>query len=74
MTTDQLVLQALDEVRPALQVDGGDVELVEVLGSTVRVRLLGACRDCPARELTLKHILLRALEDRAPSVRAVEAV
>jgi len=65
------VQQALDEVRPALQVDGGDVELLEVVGSTARVRLTGDCRDCPARQQTLKNIVLRAVQEHAPTIQDV---
>ncbi len=71
MDVRDAILQALDEVRPALQADGGDVELLEVHGDLVRVRLTGACRDCPAQDSTLLYVVQRALQERAPYVRRV---
>ncbi|MBI5495185.1 MAG: NifU family protein [Deltaproteobacteria bacterium] len=74
METWEEVLAALDQTRPALLADGGDVELVEVNDGVIRVRLHGACRECPAREHTLLHIVMRAVKERVPSARAVLAV
>jgi Fe-S cluster biogenesis protein NfuA len=69
------VIQALDEVRPHLQVDGGDVELVEVQDDgVVKVRLTGACAGCPMSQMTLKWGVENYLKKKVPKVKAVEAV
>ncbi|MBE9566677.1 MAG: NifU family protein [Proteobacteria bacterium] len=66
---------ALAEVRPALQRDGGDVELVEVTEDSVAmVRLTGACRGCPMAQMTLQMGIERVLKQRIPELKAVEAV
>ena len=69
------VEQALSKVRPALQADGGDVELVEVgVDGVVKVRLSGACGGCPMSQLTLKMGIERILKKEVPEVKSVEAV
>ena len=69
------VEQALSKVRPALQADGGDVELVEVGADGVgKVRLSGACGGCPMSQLTLKMGIERILKKEVPEVKSVEAV
>jgi Fe-S cluster biogenesis protein NfuA len=69
------VEQALAKIRPALQADGGDVELVEVGDDgVVKVRLKGACGGCPMSQLTLKMGIERILKKDIPEVKAVEAV
>jgi Fe-S cluster biogenesis protein NfuA len=69
------VEQALKKVRPALQADGGDVELVDVgEDGVVKVRLKGACGGCPMSQLTLKMGIERILKKEIPEVRSVEAV
>ena len=65
------VAQVLDRIRPAVQSDGGDVELVEVL---VRIRLHGACVGCPSSLMTLRVGIERNLMDYVPEVTGVEAV
>ena len=66
---------ALAEVRPALQQDGGDVELVEVTEDGVaRVRLSGACQGCPMAHFTLQLGIERVLKNAVPELKAVEAV
>jgi len=66
---------ALAEVRPALQQDGGDVELVEVTEDGVaRVRLSGACQGCPMAQFTLQLGIERVLKNAVPELKAVEAV
>jgi len=66
---------ALDQIRPALQADGGNVELVEVTGDgVVKVKLTGACGHCPMSAQTLKFGIERALKQKVPSVTAVVAV
>ena len=66
---------ALGKIRPSLQADGGDVELVEVTdGGIVRVRLTGACKGCPMSQMTLKGGVEHILKQEVPGVKAVEAV
>ena len=57
-----------------LQADGGDVELVEVTGSIVKVRLQGACAGCPMSQMTLKNGIERILKEKIPEIESVEAV
>ncbi|MBN1128490.1 MAG: NifU family protein [Chitinispirillaceae bacterium] len=69
------VQSVIDEIRPNLQADGGDIELVEVTGDgIVRVRLQGACRGCPGAAMTLKMGVERLLKNRIPEVKGVENV
>ncbi|HEB50997.1 MAG TPA: NifU family protein [Desulfobulbus sp.] len=71
----EAVERALARVRPTLQRDGGDVELVEVTDDgLVRVRLTGACHGCPMSRATLKEGIEKFIRSEIPSVRAVEAV
>ncbi len=78
--TDNALLRrvedVLDQVRPAIRADGGDVELVsfdEATG-TVRVRLVGACYACPLSQATLRAGIEQRLRIAVPDVRSVEAV
>jgi len=64
---------ALDEVRPALQADGGDVELVGIDGDVVRVHLLGACRGCPMANSTLADFVTERIKLYAPEIEKVIA-
>jgi Fe-S cluster biogenesis protein NfuA len=64
----------LDEIRPALQNDGGDVELVDVVDGVVQVRLVGACAGCPMATMTLKNGIERYLKEKLPAVKSVEQV
>ncbi len=67
------VQQVLDKIRPQLQADGGDVELVEVgEDGVVLVRLQGACAGCPMSQMTLKNGIERLLKQEIPDVKAVE--
>ena len=65
---------ALAQVRPALQADGGDVELVDVNEGVVTVRLTGACGGCPMATMTLRHGIERILKAQVPQVKEVTAV
>jgi Fe-S cluster biogenesis protein NfuA len=71
---DEKVKAALDQIRPALQADGGDVELVSVKDGTVSVKLTGACGGCPMATMTLKKGIERILKERVPEVKEVVAV
>ncbi|MEW6488825.1 MAG: NifU family protein [Thermodesulfobacteriota bacterium] len=69
------VQTALDKIRPNLQADGGDAELVDVTADgVVKVRLKGACRGCPMSQMTLKRGIEAALKSAVPGVRSVEGV
>jgi Fe-S cluster biogenesis protein NfuA len=65
---------ALAQVRPALQADGGDVELVDVKEGVVMLRLTGACGGCPMATMTLRQGIERALKEEVPEVKEVIAV
>lgn len=68
------VQKVLDEIRPMLQADGGDVELVDVVDGVVSVRLQGACAGCPGAQMTLSMGIERKLKQEIPEVERVEAV
>ena len=67
----QRVQDVVDKIRPLLQADGGDIELVDVQEQTgvVKVRLQGACRGCPSAAMTLKMGVERHLKEHVPEVR-----
>ncbi|MDM8538069.1 NifU family protein [Desulfobacterales bacterium HSG17] len=65
---------ALDKIRPMLQKDGGNVELVEITDNNiVKVRLQGACAGCPMSQMTLKNGIERVLKQEIPEIKAVES-
>ncbi len=67
--------KALNEIRPMLMADGGNVELVDVSDDgDVKVRLTGACSGCPSSQVTLKMGIEEALKEKVPGVRSVESV
>ncbi len=67
--------QSLEELRPHLHADGGDMELVEITdGGIARVRLLGACSDCSMSVMTIKAGLEEAVRKVAPEIISVEAI
>ncbi len=69
------VRKALEDVRPMLQADGGDVELVEVTeDGVVRVRLQGACQGCPMSQMTVKNGIEQLLKEKVPGVAEVVAI
>jgi Fe-S cluster biogenesis protein NfuA len=75
MDIKERVQEVLDKLRPYIQRDGGDVELVDVTEEgVVQVRLLGACGSCPSSTITLKAGIERALFEEVPEVREVEQV
>ena len=70
-----MVKEILEEVRPTLLRDGGDLDLVEVTeDKIVKVRFRGACVSCPMAAVTLKMIIEKALKNKLPKVKAVESV
>lgn len=66
--------EALKKIRPALEADGGGIELVDVVDGVVKVRLQGACRGCMGAQMTLKMGVERVLKEAVPEVVSVEAV
>lgn len=69
------VERVLDEIRPGLQSDGGDVELVDITeDGIVKVKLTGACAGCPMSTLTLKMAIEKKLKEQIPEVTGVEQV
>ncbi len=68
------VEKVLAKLRPALQFDGGDVELVAVNGEEVQVRLKGACHGCPGATMTLQYGVERAIKNEVPEIKKVVAV
>jgi len=69
------VQEVLDTIRPQLQADGGDVELVDVTADNqVQLRLQGQCRGCPMSQMTLALVIERTLKEQIPQIEGVEAV
>jgi Fe-S cluster biogenesis protein NfuA len=68
------VESALERIRPVLQADGGDVELVDVNNGVVRLKLKGACAGCPMSTMTLKNGIERILKEQLPEVKEVVSV
>ena len=68
------VQAVIDKIRPMLQRDGGDVELVGIDDSVVKVRLQGACKGCPMSQMTLKNGIEKFIKKEVPEVDRVEAV
>jgi Fe-S cluster biogenesis protein NfuA len=68
------VEKALQKIRPSLQADGGDIELIDIQDGVVKVKLTGACGGCPMSQMTLKMGVERVLKEAIPEVKGVEAV
>lgn len=69
------VQKAIDTIRPSLQADGGDVELVDVSeDGIVKVRLTGACHGCPMSQMTLKMGIEKMIKNQIPDIKEVVAV
>ena len=64
----------INEIRPLLQGDGGDIELVGIEGGVVKVRLRGACAGCPGAQMTLKIAVERRIKAKVPEIERVESV
>lgn len=74
-TLEERVAAVIDLIRPAVQADGGDVELVGVTPDrVVQVRFHGACVGCPSSTMTLQSGIERSLRDRIPEIARVEAI
>ena len=68
------ILAVLEEIRPALQADGGDVEFIDFVDGKVLVRLQGACGSCPMSVMTLKNGIEARLKAKIPEVDSVEQI
>ena len=68
------VEEILKQLRPSLQADGGDVELVDVVDGVVKLRLKGSCAGCPMSQMTLAFGIERVLKEKVPEIKKVEAV
>lgn len=64
----------LDEIRPNLMADGGNVQLIDVSNGIVKVKLTGACGGCPMASMTLRHGIEQVLKEKVPEVKEVIAV
>eukprot|EP00475_Leptophrys_vorax_P002892 TRINITY_DN11643_c0_g1_i2.p1 TRINITY_DN11643_c0_g1~~TRINITY_DN11643_c0_g1_i2.p1 ORF type:complete len:161 (+),score=17.86 TRINITY_DN11643_c0_g1_i2:162-644(+) len=72
--TEENVEKVLDEVRPYLMADGGNVELYDIDGLVVKLRLQGACGSCPSSTMTMKMGIERRLMEKIPEIEAVEQI
>ncbi len=72
--TNENVETVLDEMRPYLMADGGNVELVEVEGPVVKLRLQGACGSCPSSAMTLRMGIERRLKEVIPEIAEIEQI
>ena len=72
-TFDEKVKECIDEIRPVLQQDGGDCELVSIEGKTVKIRFQGACHGCPGAAMTLKMGIEKHMRDKIPELEEVVA-
>jgi len=68
------ILEVLDEIRPMLQADGGDVEFIDFVDGKVLVRLQGACGSCPMSTMTLKNGIEARMKAKIPEVDSVEQI
>jgi Fe-S cluster biogenesis protein NfuA len=71
VATKEKVEEVINQIRPALVADGGNVELISVSDGTVKVKLTGACGSCPMSTLTLKMGIERLLKEKVPGVKEV---
>lgn len=71
---EEQVLTVIDEIRPMLQADGGNIEFVELDGTVVKVRLTGACSGCPHAAITLKQGVEVRIKEAIPEISEVVAV
>lgn len=73
VVTKESVEEVIKQIRPALEADGGNVELISVSDGVVKVKLTGACGSCPMSQLTLKMGIERLLKEKVPGVKEVVA-
>ena len=70
----QKIEKALDRIRPMLSADGGGIELISVEDNVVKVKLTGACGNCPMAQLTMQSGVEQAVKQEVPEIKKVEAV
>lgn len=68
------VQKVIDQIRPALQNDGGDIELVDIIGDEVHVKLTGACAGCPMSTMTLTNFVEAKIKEFVPEVKKVISI
>lgn len=73
-TVKEQVEQCIEEVRPQLQADGGDIELVDVAKGVAKVKLKGACDGCPMSSMTIQYGIISCIKKRVPEIDKVEVV
>ncbi len=73
-TLQRRVEEVLDNIRPYVQADGGDIELVDIVDGVVQIRLAGSCVGCMYSMMTLQAGVERMLKEQVPEVKAVEAL
>jgi Fe-S cluster biogenesis protein NfuA len=74
MAIKEEIAQSLEELRPFLQRDGGDVEFIDFQDGVLKVRLLGACRGCPYSQMTLAQGIKQRLQQKFPELQEIENV
>jgi len=72
--TKERIEKALEELRPNLQADGGNIELIDVREGVVKVKLTGACAGCPMSQMTLQWGVEQLLKKKVPEIQKVESV
>jgi Fe-S cluster biogenesis protein NfuA len=73
-TLEQQVAECIEEVRPSLKADGGDIELVGVENNIAKVKLKGACNGCPMSTMTLQWGVINCIKKKVPKIKSVEVV
>ena len=68
------VEKVINRIRPAVQMDGGDIELVDIVDGLVKLRLVGSCSGCPSSTMTLRAGIERAIRAEVPEIKGVEAI
>jgi len=68
------VEEVINSIKPNLQADGGNIELVDVIDGVVKVKLLGSCAGCPMSQMTLTNFVEKTLKEQIPEVKGVEGV
>ncbi|MDY0323591.1 MAG: NifU family protein [Candidatus Carbobacillus sp.] len=71
MYLERRVRRVIEQMRPTIQRDGGDIELVDITGQTVRIRFHGTCMICPSSEVTLKAGIEQAIVSMVPEIKEV---
>ena len=71
---EELILKSIEEIKPFLQRDGGDIEFVDLTDDTVHVRLQGHCAGCPGARMTIKGVVERVIQESCGETFTVEAV